>query len=79
MAEAASMWRDPLDELIDDLEGATANTSPHDGLLDFIAMQRYAQVAWIGGEALERAKGEYWYQELPAALARQAARKRSTP
>ena len=68
------MWRDPLDELIADLEGATAVTSPQNDLPDFTAMQRYAQVAWIGGEALERAKGERWYQELQAALASQAAR-----
>jgi hypothetical protein len=74
MAEVASMWRDPLDELIADLEGATAVTSPQNDLPDLTAMQRYAQVAWAGGEALERAKGERWYQELQVALARQAAR-----
>ena len=76
--EEGSLWRDPLDELIEDLEQvlpATASSADLDQqrLLD---TQRMVSLVLDGTEEeQERAKTEPWYRRYEQWLAEQIARK----
>ena len=70
------MWRDPLDELIDDLEGALPVVKLQDDSPPLFDIQRAVQAVLAGGETLERAKREPWYQEVVAKMTRQVERHR---
>ena len=74
-----ALWRDPLDELIDELERAVpaGSVASHD-LFDLALMQRWTTVVLYGtDDDRARMQTEPWYQEWTAQLDRfaQAARR----
>ena len=70
------MWRDPLDELIDDLERALPAPSPQaDAAMSLEDLQHYVSVALYGTEdARARAKREPWYDRVERHFAEMAER-----
>lgn len=84
MAEARmALWRDPLDDLIDELERAVPAVPVADpDLFDLVLMQRYTTTVLYGSEEdLARMESEPWYPEWMAQWERftQPASQSATP
>lgn len=76
-----ALWRDPLDELIDELDRAvpTAAAGDHE-LFDLVLMQRYVSAILYGSdEERARMETEPWYQEWQTQWERFTARRSFLP
>ena len=70
------MWRDPLDELIEDLERALpAHPIEVDASMSFVDLQHYVSVALYGTEeARANEKREPWFDRVEKHFAEMAER-----
>jgi hypothetical protein len=69
-----ALWRDPLDDLIDELERAVpAAPATHHDLFDLVLMQRWVATVLDGSdEDRARMESEPWFHEWTAQLDRLA-------
>ena len=74
------MWRDPLDELIEDLERALPTSSPGvDATMSLEDLQHYVSVALYGTEeARANAKREAWFDRVERHFAEMVERQHRT-
>jgi hypothetical protein len=72
------LWRDPFDELIDELERALPPAPATDhGLFDLVLMQQFMTTLLYGSnDDRARMESQPWYHELMAQLERFNARQR---
>ena len=73
-----ALWRDPLDELIDELERAVPPPSATENdLFDLVLMQQFTTTLLYGSDAdRARMESQPWYHKFMAQLERFTARQR---